>query len=204
MKVRIRTLLGCLGTAVFLAACGSAETVRKDVSAACEEEQDEAFSTITADLPVILTSAGQSMDIYVVQTLLKKSAIECETKELLTPEEVKNYKTLVFALGGSSKGLAGAGVTAEEELERIRSLISEAERQEMTIITLHIGGSSRRGEVSDQFLTDALAAADAAVIVAEGDFDGKIEGILADNGIPAFYVESQMDAVEPLKTLFGK
>ena len=96
--MRIQTLLGWLGIAVFL-------------------------------LHAILTSAGQSIDLYVVQTLLKKGEVECEIKELLTAEELKNYKTLVLALGGSAKGLAAAGVTLEEELERIRSLIGEAEKQ---------------------------------------------------------------------------
>ena len=204
IKVRIQTLLGWLGIAVFFTACGTEKTMQTEVAVIYEEDQKNVLPAGIAELPVILTSAGQSIDLYVVQTLLKKGEVECEIKELLTAEELKNYKTLVLALGGSAKGLAAAGVTLEEELERIRSLISEAEKQEMTIITLHIGGSSRRGKVSDQFLPDALMAADAAVIVSEGDFDGKIDEILTEYGVPACYVENQIDAVEPLKVLFGK
>lgn len=204
IKVRIQTLLGWLGIAVFFTACGTEKTMQTEVAVIYEEDQKNVLPAGIEELPVILTSAGQSIDLYVVQTLLKKGEVECEIKELLTAEELKNYKTLVLALGGSAKGLAAAGVTLEEELERIRSLISEAEKQEMTIITLHIGGSSRRGKVSDQFLPDALMAADAAVIVSEGDFDGKIDEILTEYGVPACYVEHQIDAVEPLKVLFGK
>lgn len=42
----------------------------------------------------------------------------------------------------------------------------------VTIISLHIGGSARRGTLSDKFVPDALQAADAAIIVSEGDADG--------------------------------
>ena len=46
----------------------------------------------------------------------------------------------------------------------------------MTIVALHIGGSARRGTLSDKFIPDAFGAADAAIIVSEGDSDGIYEG----------------------------
>jgi len=37
-----------------------------------------------------------------------------------------NAKTLVIVIGGSSKGLGAAGISAEAELERTKALLAEA------------------------------------------------------------------------------
>ena len=115
-----------------------------------------------------------------------------------------SYKTLVLAIGGSSKGLGAAGVDENQELDRVKSVIAKAEEQGMTIIALHIGGSARRGTLSDKFIPEALAAADAAIIVSEGDSDGFMKGIVTENGVATAFIDNQVGAVEPLKTIFGK
>ena len=51
-------------------------------------------------------------------------------------------------------------------------LIAEAKKQGMKIIGLHIGGKSRRGEMSDKFLTDAVPACDYVIVVGEANDDG--------------------------------
>lgn len=164
----------------------------------------KAITEAIAEGPTVLTSVGQSADVNVVQTLLKKCEIECELNATITADGLANYKTLVLAIGGSSKGLGAAGVDENQELDRVKSVIAKAEEQGMTIIALHIGGSARRGTLSDKFIPDALAAADAAIIVSEGDSDGLMKGIVTENGVQAAFIDNQVGAVEPLKTIFGK
>ena len=151
-----------------------------------------------------LTSVGQSADVNVVQTLLKKCEIDSDLNATVTADDLGSYKTLVLAIGGSSKGLGAAGVDENQELDRVKSVIAKAEEQGMTIIALHIGGSARRGTLSDKFIPDALAAADAAIIVSEGDSDGFMKGIVTENGVATAFIDNQVGAVEPLKTIFGK
>lgn len=157
-----------------------------------------------AEDPILLTSVGQSADVNVVQTLLKKCEIECDLNAVVTAEDLGSYKTLVLAIGGSSKGLGAAGIDENQELERIKSVIAKAEEQGITIVALHIGGSARRGTLSDKFIPDALNAADAAIIVSEGDSDGLMKGIVTSASVPTAFVENQIGAIEPLKTIFGK
>lgn len=147
---------------------------------------------------------GQSADVNVVQTLLKKCEIDSDLNATVTADDLGSYKTLVLAIGGSSKGLGAAGVDENQELDRVKSVIAKAEEQGMTIIALHIGGSARRGTLSDKFIPDALAAADAAIIVSEGDSDGFMKGIVTENGVATAFIDNQVGAVEPLKTIFGK
>lgn len=205
MRERVkRCLLVCAGLILWAGigvgsmACSVSEPAESFDSA------DGTFPEGIAKEPVILTSGGQSADIHVVDILLKKGEIHFDRNELLYQNELDGYKTLVIALGGSTKGLASAGIRAEEELERLHALISAAEEKDMKLVVLHIGGSSRRGEVSDLFLPDVLSAADAAIILAEGDEDGKIWKILEENQVPSLYVDSQAEAIEPLAGLFEK
>ena len=217
MKKKLAAALICLSMAAdSLTACGgdttstpaaTQEAAKTETPAAGGEAASGDVKKITeaiAEGPIILTSVGQSADVNVVQTLLKKCEIDSDLNATVTADDLGSYKTLVLAIGGSSKGLGAAGVDENQELDRVKSVIAKAEEQGMTIIALHIGGSARRGTLSDKFIPDALAAADAAIIVSEGDSDGFMKGIVTENGVATAFIDNQVGAVEPLKTIFGK
>ena len=217
MKKKLAAALICLSmAAASLTACGgdttstpaaTQEAAKTETPAAGGEAASGEVKEITeaiAEGPIILTSVGQSADVNVVQTLLKKCEIDSDLNATVTADDLGSYKTLVLAIGGSSKGLGAAGVDENQELDRVKSVIAKAEEQGMTIIALHIGGSARRGTLSDKFIPDALAAADAAIIVSEGDSDGFMKGIVTENGVATAFIDNQVGAVEPLKTIFGK
>ena len=217
MKKKLAAALICLSmAAASLTACGGDTTstpaatqaaAKTETPAAGGEAASGDVKEITeaiAEGPIILTSVGQSADVNVVQTLLKKCEIDSDLNATVTADDLGSYKTLVLAIGGSSKGLGAAGVDENQELDRVKSVIAKAEEQGMTIIALHIGGSARRGTLSDKFIPDALAAADAAIIVSEGDSDGFMKGIVTENGVATAFIDNQVGAVEPLKTIFGK
>lgn len=217
MKKKLAAALICLSmAAASLTACGgdttstpaaTQEAAKTETPAAGGEAASGDVKEITeaiAEGPIILTSVGQSADVNVVQTLLKKCEIDSDLNATVTADDLGSYKTLVLAIGGSSKGLGAAGVDENQELDRVKSVIAKAEEQGMTIIALHIGGSARRGTLSDKFIPDALAVADAAIIVSEGDSDGFMKGIVTENGVATAFIDNQVGAVEPLKTIFGK
>ena len=217
MKKKLAAALICLSmAAASLTACGgdttstpaaTQEAAKTETPAAGGEAASGDVKEITeaiAEGPIILTSVGQSADVNVVQTLLKKCEIDSDLNATVTADDLGSYKTLVLAIGGSSKGLGAAGVDENQELDRVKSVIAKAEEQGMTIIALHIGGSARRGTLSDKFIPDALAAADAAIIVSEGDSDGFMKGIVTENGVATAFIDNQVGAVEPLKTIFVK
>lgn len=209
----------CLGmAAAALTACGSGNSAQATQAPAqtqaapgAEAEGgsqaagavDISEAAAIAETPVLLTSVGQSADVNVVQTLMTKAEIESDLNATVTADGVNGYKTLVLAIGGSSKGLGAAGVDEEQELERVNAVIAKAQEEGLTIVSLHIGGSARRGTLSDKFIPDALNAADAAIIVTEGDSDGLMAGIVEGNGTPAAFIGNQVDAIAPLQTIFG-
>ena len=154
--------------------------------------------------PAVLTSIGQSADVEIVGTLCNKAGVEVELNNTITADELSaDCKTLLLAVGGSSKGLGAAGIDADQELARTEDLLSKADELGITVVALHTGGSARRGTLSDSFISPAFAAADIAIVVSEGDNDGLMSGILAGNSTPSAYVGQVADCIETLKTLFG-
>ncbi len=154
--------------------------------------------------PAVLTSVGQSADVEIVGTLCGKAGIEVTLNNTINAEDLpSDCKTLILAVGGSSKGLGAAGIDADQELARTDALLKKADELGITVVAMHTGGSARRGTLSDSFITPSFAAADVAVVVAEGDGDGLMSGILAGNSTPSAYVEQVADCIATLKTLFG-
>lgn len=80
---------------------------------------------------------------------------------LLLRQTIWAATRLWFWLSAEAQG-SRRRVDENQELDR-KSVIAKAEEQGMTIIALHIGGSARRGTLSDKFIR-MLMAADAAII----------------------------------------
>lgn len=154
------------------------------------------------DKPILLTSIGQSADVQMVKALLKKGQIDATFNKSVTAEEIKEEKTLILAIGGSSKGLGAAGIKAEDELARTEKLIKEAKAKGIKIIGMHIGGSARRGELSDKFMYASVPNVDYLIVVEDGNKDGAFTKISKEKNIPMDTVVKITEALEPLKNAF--
>lgn len=202
--------------ALSLAACGgsSASSAAPAASAPAASTAASAAAGAASDLieisagmfstPAILTSIGQSADVDIANTLCSKAGIEVTMNKSITGDELPDdCKTLILAVGGSSKGLGAAGIDADQELARTDALIAAAKEKGISILALHTGGSARRGTLSDSFINPAFQGCDAAIVVSEGDTDGLMAGILAGNSTPATYIENTAGALGALQTAFG-
>lgn len=152
--------------------------------------------------PILLTSVGQSADVQMAKALLKKSKIDVEFNKTVKADELKNQKTLILAIGGSSKGLGAAGIRAEDEIVRVEKLIKAAKTKKMKIVGMHIGGTARRGELSDKFVNVAAPYVDYLIVVAEGNKDGAFSKISSDNKIEMVEVKKVAGALKPLNDIF--
>ena len=157
-----------------LAACGSGASSTTTTAAAAETTAAASAETTAAagaatelteisagmcSTPAILTSIGQSADVDIANTLCTKAGIEVTMNKNITGADLPDdCKTLILAVGGSSKGLGAAGIDADQELARTDALISSAKEKGIIVLALHTGGSARRGTLSDSFITPSRAA----------------------------------------------
>ncbi len=164
--------------------------------------QDDVTSLPCFEQPILITSAGQSAEVQLASVLAKRAGLEAALSKLATVEDLVNKKTVILVLGASLKGLGAAGLDVDEEKKRIRSLIEEAEAQNIPLLCLHLGGAARRGQLTDDLITSFLPNAQMAIILASGNKDGLFTRICAENNIPLLQIEKTIDALELLKKAF--
>ena len=166
-----------------------------------------------ADLPVLLTSCGQSPGPERVLFFLKRLDLQHEFVEQATADNISDgsFKALIIVTGASLKGMGAAGISIEDELARTAALIEEARSQGMTVIGAHIEGMKRRaqgaapGDNTDEQSIDAVGpSVDLLVVKKEGNTDGRFTTIANEKGIPMIEVEKTLDLMTEFEKLFKK
>ena len=154
--------------------------------------------------PILLTSAGQSVDIKLAGVLLSRLKIEYTANAAATAADLEGVKTLLIVPGYSSKGLGAAGISRDDELARVKGLLAAAKEAELPILVLHLGGKARRGVQSDDFNAMAVEASRLAIVVAQGDEDGFFTDICKAGEIPLEIVKTMAEASQPLSKAIVK
>lgn len=194
--------------------------------------QDE---VIKVGLPVLTTSAGQSADIMTLNILMGEAGVQYDYCDVPTVDMIKDgvglggvesgpgfhveiytdeskfplgtpYQSIVFAIGASLKGMGASGLTVDQEIARLKSLINYAKENKISIIAVHVGGVSTRGNPGsdNEKMIDAVAPfADLIIVTADGNKDGRFDAIAEKNETPLVVVDYALDVVEVLKQAFS-
>lgn len=147
---------------------------------------------------VALTSVGQSPDATMVKVVLKKLKLPVKVNKQLTADKLGSPKVLIAVVGGSSKGLGAAGVDKNEEKKRAEQLLSAARKKGVKVLVMHIGGSNRRGALSDSFIKAAAPFADRIIVVKGGNKDQVFNKCLKDSSVKIMEASSIRGTQAPL------
>ena len=171
-----------------------------------------------AELPVLVTSCGQSIGPTTIKVVLQRLKMAYDIDPLATPETLQAkakagtpYKSLIITMGASLKGMGAAGIEIEDELARAAALIAEARKEGVKIIGAHIEGMKRRsqgaaaGDTTDEQSIDAVAPnANILLVLKEGNSDGRFTVISQAKKIPLVEFEKTLDLIPTLEKLFAK
>ena len=190
--------------------------------------------TSKAQLPVLTTSAGQSTDVITLNIIMEEAEIlydYCDIPgldllaegvglggresgegfhaevytDLDTYPKGTPYKTIIFAIGASLKGMGASGLTIDSEVARLTSLIDYCKKNNIFIIAIHAGGASKRGPTGsdNEKMIDAVAPfVDYLIVVEDSNKDGRFTKISEENGIPISQVDYALDIVSILQQVF--
>ena len=210
-----------------LCACGSTETAAAPAAeeAAAAPAEAAAFTEPTKDEPVVslngefkadlgkgsvlVTSVGQSADAAMMENILKKAGVEFTSNTSATADDLSGVGTIIVVAGASTKGLGAAGISTEDELARAQELLAACKENGISVILTHIGGSARRGSLSDQFTQLVMDNADCMLVVNDGEYDGNgthdqfFSNYAAANSIPLTLLNNVAACVEPLTNIFA-
>ncbi len=191
--------------------------------------------TPKANLPVLTTSAGQSADVNTLNVIMDQAGIKYDYCDVPTVEMLKSgvglgdkksgagfhvetksdvtkfkkgtpYQTVVFAIGASLKGMGASGLTVEDEVKRLQSLIEYCQANKIFIIAVHAGGESKRGAAgsNNEKMIDAVAPfADYIIVVSDSNKDGRFSKIAESKKVPFSEVKYALNIVAIMKDVFG-
>ncbi len=186
-------------------------------------------------LPVLVTSAGQSNDVNTVAVIMKQAKIGFDYCDVPTVEMIKSgvglgeqqskegfhveiktdlekfkkgtpYKTVIFAIGASLKGMGASGLTVDSEVKRLKTLIDYCQKNKISIIAIHSGGKSRRGAAGsdNEKMIDAIAPfADYIIVVKDSNKDSRFTKIVEEKGIVFTEVNYALNIVQLMKQVFA-
>jgi len=187
-----------------------------------------------AKLPVLTTSAGQSQDVTTVNIVLEEAGLTYDYCDVPTPEIIAAgvglggreshegfhaevltdltkhpkgtpYKTVIFAVGASMKGMGASGLTVDTEEARLKKVIEYCKKNKILVLAVHVGGKSTRGPKGSDHerMIDAVApSADYLIVTKESNHDGRFSAIAKAKNIPLTEIEAALDMVELMAKLF--
>ncbi|MCK5146304.1 hypothetical protein KAR48_06080 [bacterium] len=186
-------------------------------------------------LPVLTTSAGQSADINTLNVVLEQAGVMYDYCDVPTVDMVKAgvglggqesgsgfhveilteldkypkgtaFKSIILAIGASLKGMGASGLTIEDELKRVSSLIKYCTENKILIIAVHAGGESKRGAdgSNNERMIDAVAPyADYIIAVKDSNKDGRFSKIAEEKKIPYSEATYALDIVTLIEQIYN-
>ena len=155
--------------------------------------------------PILVTSFGQSADTSMMDAIMKRSGVKDYAFNALAKDtDIKNYKTVIIVCGASSKGLGAAGISEADETARAEKFMAAVKESAPAVIMAHLGGSMRRGTLSDKLTDMVLEVAKYMVVVEDANFDGKFTKVAQEKNIPLTYIFAIKDGMDVFPGLFTK
>ncbi len=147
------------------------------------------------EAPIFVTSFGQSTDAAMLDTVMKRVGVEYKYSTNATADDIDGYKTIIIAVGASTKGLGAAGISEADETARAQKIMKKIKDDGIQVICCHIGGSGRRGSLSDVFADMVMAQCSYIVLKEDANFDGKFTDYAKQHDLPISLIFSTKDTV---------
>ncbi len=213
-------MIGLIAATLLVACLSSAAYTQEDIPKAAT--------------PVLTTSAGQSADVNTLNVILEQAGVGYDYCDVPTIDLLKKgvglggvksgegfhvevhtdleahkegtpFKTVIFAIGASLKGMGASGLTVDDELNRLAQIIDYCQKNEMFIIAVHAGGASKRGAAgsNNEKMIDAVAPfADYIITVEDSNKDERFTKISQEHEIAFTQVKYALGIVELMKKVF--
>ena len=160
--------------------------------------------SVEFEAPVLVTSFGQSTDGSMIEQVMKRlKTVSYSYNPTATGADLDGVKTVVIAVGNSTKGLGAAGISQEQETARAKEFMVAVEKKGVKVILCHIGGATRRGSLSDAFADMVLPLSSYMVVKEDGNEDSKFTSYASAHSIPITLVYGSKDTVDAFRLIFN-
>lgn len=155
-----------------------------------------------AEEPVIITSAGQSTDTYIVRDISNQLMIRSLFMPQAKAADLKEVKTVVFVIGYSSLGTKLQGKEYEDEKTRLQELIEKAKDKELTVIAVVMGGEQSGSKKTEELIELVGAESDYMIGVRKSNYESILTRLSKEREISLSMVSGVNDISEPYASAF--
>ena len=155
-----------------------------------------------AKAPVVITTAGQSTDTYIIHDISNQLMIRSFFMPQAGDVDLEDIKTIVFAVGYSSLGTKYQDISYEEEKKRIEKLLKKAKDNKLTVLTVVLGGEQPQDNKNEEILRIIGTRTDYIIGLRGSSNEGILTELAEDGNIPLTLVSGVNDISEPFASAF--
>lgn len=167
-----------------------------------EEKSFRALLRPIGDEPLLITSAGQSTDIYVMKDIANKLMIDNYFIPMATEDQIDEIKSVVIVVGYSEIGIRLNDIDLEKEKRRVKSLLEAVDTRSLSIITIYLRGSQMLNEANQQLLKITTEYSDYLIVAEDSNNAGYFIELAENKGIPVTIVNNVNEISEPFVSVF--
>lgn len=151
---------------------------------------------------VLITSAGQSTDTYMIKDIANKLMIHNFFMPQATKIDLEDINSVIIVVGYSGIGEKLHRVSFEDEKSRVLKLLEAANEKNLPIITVHIGGELRMDSKTYELLKITSEKSDYIIGRLSADENKELSELAKLYDIPLTLVENVKDISEPFASAF--
>lgn len=155
-----------------------------------------------AKAPVVITSAGQSTDSYIIRDISNQLMIRSFFMPQAKYMNLKDINTIVFVVGYSSIGMKFQNISYDEEKERIEKLLEESKNSELKVLTIVLGREQTHDKKTEELLRLIGTQSDYLIGLRDSSKEGILIELSKDGDIPLTLVNGVNDISEPFASAF--
>lgn len=167
-----------------------------------EETSFRALPRPIGSEPLMITSAGQSTDIYVVKDIANKLMIDNYFMPLATFEEIGDVNSAVIVIGYSEIGIRLNDLAFEEEKKRVENLVQEIKKRNISLVTVYLRGSQMLSTENKDLLNLVIDYTDYLIVTEENGDNSYFEELSSKVKIPITIVDNVNEVSEPFVSVF--
>lgn len=151
---------------------------------------------------VLITSAGQGTDAYIINDIANKLMIHNYFMPQAKGTDLEGVNTLVFVVDYSPLGEKLHGISYDDEKKRITELLKKSKEKNLIVITIYIGGKERREKKTDELLRLISTETDYLIGTKESNSDNFLSELAKNSRIPLTLINRVNDISEPFASAF--
>ncbi|WP_411678800.1 DUF6305 family protein [Clostridium thailandense] len=151
---------------------------------------------------VLITSAGQSTEAYIINDVANKLMIHNYFMPQAKMSDLKGINTIVIVVGTSPLGEKLNNINIEDEKKRVEELLKEAKKEKLVVITVYMGGKERRDKSTDELLSIICPQTNYLIGTKEANYDNFLSEAARSSKIPLTLINTVSDIIEPFSSAF--